>query len=284
MGCCFSTPTKQNQNQNNQTTKKNHHHEPPPPPLEAESVKEVLSETPITKPQQVPILTPETKTLLPLLQDPPPNFETKSKAPPTEEVSEVVSQLSETCSISESFSAATTATTATAVTATTTTVTVADKREEDEATSKIHKWDRSPSRKRPYAADGNLAGVRDRRLKSPARRQEPSPEKKMKGGPRPIRGREILDSGTAANRKRNGGPAALRRDSGEGSGRRSRSPACVRNGKVGAGGGRKEVAPAKEVEKETKSECEEVGEKNDVVSKEECLENPHVSMECFIFL
>ena len=142
MGCCFSTPTKQtqNKNQNNQTTKKNHHHEPPPP-LEAESVKEVLSETPITKPQQVPILTPETKTLLPLLQDPPPNFETKSKAPPTEEVSEVVSQLSETCSISESFSAATTATTATAVTATTTTVTVADKREEDEATSKIHKWD-----------------------------------------------------------------------------------------------------------------------------------------------
>ncbi|KAG5033287.1 hypothetical protein AAZX31_06G277500 [Glycine max] len=288
MGCCFSTPTKQThnktQNQNNKTTQKNHHHEPPPP-LEEESVKEVLSETPISKPHQVPILKPETKTLLPLIQDPPPNFEANPKAPPIEEVSEVISQLSETCSISDSFSAATTATTATA---TTTTVTVADKREEDEATSKIHKWDRSPSRKRPYAPGGNLACGRDWRLKSPAMRPEPSPEKKIKGGSRPIRGREIRDSGTAANRKRNVGPASLRGDAGEGSGRRSRSPACARNGKVGAGGKRKEFAPAKvvanEVEKQKNSESEEVGEKNDVVSQEECLENPHVSMECFIFL
>jgi len=70
-------------------------------------------------------------------------------------------------------------------------------------------------------------------------------------------------------------------------------------GKVSAGGSRKEVAPpsmaekketapvfavGKGKEKESKSESEEVGEKNDVASPEECLENPHVSMECFIFL
>ncbi|TKY66888.1 serine/arginine repetitive matrix protein [Spatholobus suberectus] len=282
MGCCFSTPT--TQNQNNQSTQKNHHHhEPPPPPLEEESVKEVLTETPISKPHQVPILTPEIKTHLPLLQNPPPNFETKH---PIEEISEVVSQLSETCSasISESFSAATTATAT---------------REEEEATSKHsirdgttanHKWDRSPSRKRPYAADGNLAaGGRERRAKSQARRPDPSPEKKIKGGSRIVRGREMRESGPAANRKRNAGPAALRRDSGEGSGRRSRSPACARKGKMSTGGGRKEVAPASGVEKEKKSEGEEVevgaGERNDdVVSPEECIENPHVSMECFIFL
>ncbi|CAJ1978965.1 unnamed protein product [Sphenostylis stenocarpa] len=61
-------------------------------------------------------------------------------------------------------------------------------------------------------------------------------------------------------------------------------------GKVGAGGIRKEVAPLssaekketapglavdKEKENEKKGEGEEVGEKNDVVSQEECLENPH---------
>ncbi|XP_020215202.1 uncharacterized protein LOC109799105 [Cajanus cajan] len=272
MGCCFSTPTTQSQ-----TPNKNHHHyQPPPPPLEEESVKEVLSETPIFKPQQVPILTPETNTHLPLPQNPPPNF---PKTDPVEEVSEVVSHLSETCSMSESFS------TATATTATTTTVTVTDKREEDEATSKAHKWDRSPSRKRPHAADATLAAGRDRRLKSPARRPEPSPEKKIKPGPRPLRGR---DSGPASNRRRNAGAAALRRDPGEGSGRRSRSPACGRAGKVGVVGGRKEAAPAnameKEKEKEKMNESEEVAEKNDVVSQEECLENPHVSMECFIFL
>lgn len=244
----------------------------------------VSSETPFFKPHQVPILTPEINTHLPQLQNPPQNFETKV---PIEETSEVISHLSETCSMTESFSAATTATTATA---TTTTIT----REEEEATSKHninHKWDRSPSRKRPHVADGNLAGVRERRLKSPARRPEPSPEKKVKNGPRPLRGRE---SGPAANRRRNAGPATLRRDSGESSGRRSRSPACARTGKVAAGavGGRKEVvAPANGVEKEKlkekekKSESEEVvGDQNDDVSPEECLENPHVSMECFIFL
>lgn len=114
---------------------------------------------------------------------------------------------------------------------------------------------------------------------------EPSPERKIKNNSRALRGRE---SGPAANRKRNAGPAAFRRDSGEGSGRRSRSPACTRTGKVGAGGCRKEVTPAangveKEKEKQSLSE-EVVEERNDVVSPEECLENPHVSMECFIFL
>ncbi|CAJ1978966.1 unnamed protein product [Sphenostylis stenocarpa] len=185
MGCCISTP--KNQNQNKQTTQKNQHHEPPlppppppPPAFEEEYVKEVLSETPISKPaQQVPILTPETNTLSPLLQNPLPIFQTE---PTIEEHSEAVSQLSETCSMSESFSAATT------TTATITATTVTEVREEDDATSKVHKWDQSPSRKRPHVSDGNPTGGRDRRLKSPARRSEPSPEKKIKGSSRPLRG------------------------------------------------------------------------------------------------
>ena len=161
---------------------------------------------------------------------------------------------------------------------------------------KTHKGNqnRSPSRKRPNTVDNNVAGGRERRLKSPARRPEPSPEKRSHGGPRSVRGRE---SGPAANKKLNVGPAGVRRDAGEGSGRRSRSPACARTGgKAGAaGGGRKQVSAAKDAVVEQKEEeegeekgggngSEEVGEKNDVVSQEESLENPLVSMECFIFL
>ncbi|KAL2328261.1 hypothetical protein Fmac_021688 [Flemingia macrophylla] len=283
MGCCFSTPTTQTPYQS--------HPQPPQPPSEEESVKEVLSETPVSKPQQVPILTPETKTHLPLLQNPPTVFH-ENDDDPIQQLSEPVSQLSETCSMSESFS-----------TATATTVTVPEKREEDEATSKPHKWDRSPSRKRPLASD---AAGRDRRLKSPARRPEPSPETKIKASPRPLRGRE---PGPPVNRRRTAGPAALRRDSGEISGRRSRSPAFPRAGKAASGGCRKEAssaAAAKEKKKKTESEevaeendvdlhekvvekndivsHEEVVEKHDVVAHEECIENPQVSMECFIFL
>ncbi|MED6134426.1 hypothetical protein PIB30_036926 [Stylosanthes scabra] len=278
---------------------------PPPPVLEEESVKEVLSETPITKRNQVPILEPEPDTLLPPLQNSHDKIESKSNPHPIpnpiiinnkkeeHQFSEVVSQLSEEpCSISGSFSTATT---------------VTEKRE-DEVTSKRsiregtttmaknHKWNsnRSPSRKRPHAGDSNAASGRERRLKSPARRSEPSPEKRLHGGLRPVRGRE---SGSTANRKLNVGSAGVRRDAGEGSGRRSRSPSCARAGSAGGksgatSGGRKEVPAAKgAVEKEEKkggeggeNKNEEIGEKNDVVSQEESIENPLVSMECFIFL
>jgi hypothetical protein len=349
MGCFFSRATTKNQNpQKHQphlrsslpkSTPNHHEQTPPPPPEEEESVKEVLSETPISKPNQVSILTPETKTQIPLLQNPyekfqnnshqvpslipetktqiplahnpSQKFETKSHQVPIlipetktqiplaqntsqkfetkssiEEVTEVVSQLSETTTVTESFSTATTATTAT----------VTEKRE-DEATSKQcnrgestttnhHKWNRSPSKKRPHvAADGNVAGGNERRVKSPARRSEPSPEKKMKSGSRLVRGRE---SGSVVNRKINAGSAGVRRDSGEGSGRRSRSPSCSRtvggSSKVGVSGGRKQAPVGVENGMEKKCESEEVEEKNDIVSQGESIENPHVSMECFIFL
>ncbi|KAL5072379.1 hypothetical protein RYX36_011363, partial [Vicia faba] len=225
----------------------------PPQPPEEESVKEVLSETPILKPPQVQILIPETKAQIPLVQNPSEKFKDKV---PTEEVTEevVVSQRSESCTVIESFSTATT-------------TTVMEKRE-DEATSKpcsreptttTHKWNRSPSRKHPIVADANVSGGNERRIKSPARRPSPSPEKKIKNVSRLVRGRE---SGSVANRKVNAGPTGVRRDSGEGSGRRSRSPSCSRtvgvSSKIGVGVGRKQ-APTK------KSESEEVGEINDII-------------------
>ncbi|CAK8575570.1 unnamed protein product [Lathyrus sativus] len=305
MGCCFSRATTKNQNSLKNTQPrltsslpKSNHDEALPQPPEEEFVKEVLSETPISKPHQVHILIPETKTQIPVVQNPSEKFENKVA---TEEVTEVVvSQLSESCTVTESFSTATTAT-------------VTEKREEEatskpcsrEPTTTIHKWNRSPSRKRPLAADANVSNGNERRVKSPATTSQPSPEKKVKRGSRLVRGRE---SGSVINRKVNAGSNGARRESGEGSGRRSRSPSCSRtvggSGKVGIGVGRKQAPVAVEnvTEKksesdkvggkndivcnvtEKKSESEEVGEKNDIVSQGELIENPHVSMECFIFL
>ncbi|KAL4338611.1 hypothetical protein AHAS_Ahas12G0227500 [Arachis hypogaea] len=142
----------------------------PPQVSEEESVKEVLLETSIAKRNQVPILKPESDTLLPPLQNPDDKIESKNPHPIPNpiiinkkegEVSEVVSQLSEEpCSISGSFSTATT---------------VTEKREKEvtskrsirEGTTtmmKNHKWNsnRSPSMKRPHACDGNVASGRER--------------------------------------------------------------------------------------------------------------------------
>ncbi|QHN97323.1 Eukaryotic translation initiation factor [Arachis hypogaea] len=135
--------------------------------LEEEFVKEVLSETPIAKRNQVPILKPESDTLLPPLQNPDDKIESKNQHPIPNpiiinkkegEVSEVVSQLSEEpCSISGSFSIATT---------------VTEKRKEEvtskrsirEGTTtmmKNHKWNsnRSPSRKRSVEEEGARVGI-----------------------------------------------------------------------------------------------------------------------------
>ncbi|XP_028761616.1 CLK4-associating serine/arginine rich protein [Neltuma alba] len=274
-----------------------------PPAAEEETVKEVLSETPISK-SQVPFLPAETKAQMPNIQPqdgklrfndleevfsrtqvpfsleeskigmpvsrpPPEKFESK------EEVSEV-SQLSEMCSVTESFSTATTAT-------------IGEKREE-EATSKRSSREatsqrsiRSPSsnapRKRPFTVDSNSA--RERRSKSPARRAEPSPEKRSQGNSRTVRGRE---SGQAITRKPSLGSAGVLRDAGERSGRRSRSPSTRLNqSRVNTGGRSQVKAPggtgrqlpqaAKAVENENKG-SEKIKEGNDGVPRES-LENPH---------
>ncbi|XP_045802919.1 uncharacterized protein LOC123896592 [Trifolium pratense] len=278
MGCCISTPK---DDQNTLKTQQNTTQEPkciaPPPqpkspPLivEEEFVKEILfeTETPISKPQQVPILTQETKTQMQ-------NMET-TKDPiinkPLEEPSEEVSIISETCSVGESYS-------------TTTTTTVPETRE-DEVTSKrrIREGSRNRnrnrnhsdgSRKRSYAGERSRIGGREqRRSKSPARVPEIPPEKKVVVGSRLDRRREFSDK--------------VRRDSGEVFRRRSRSPSCQRT--VGSSNtcrselrqmdraGRRFPPPGK-------CENEEVVvERNDGVLMEESIMNPHVSLECFIFL
>ena len=201
-------------------------------------------------------------------------------------------EVSEASQISESFTLSTTTTA--------TTITVTEKKEEDKATSKCSREARVP-RKRPYT--GELAGRRERAAKSPARRAEPSPEKRRSQG----RG-----MGDVRSRRLNmGTPAGVRRDSGEGSGRRSRSPATRTAGGVGrvgvgrspgkgtgrAGSRSLESGLQQQSQKQSSSSSSTTTptptptdqgkeELNEGVSKEgnESLDNPLVSLECFIFL
>ncbi|QCE09643.1 muscle M-line assembly protein unc-89-like [Vigna unguiculata] len=233
MGCCFSTNQPQNEPQHPQPHRGSLQQNcriRTPQPLEEEYVKEVLSEIPISKLQQIPTFKPQMKTQLPVIQ--PPEVPVKKVLEPEE-----VSLVSETCSNGESFS--------TTTTATTTTVT---ENREDEATSKRSNVTRN--RKRSYAVNGNRISSGDRRQKSPARK----PEIPVRSRPVPRRDSD-----------------QVRRLSGQGSIRRSRSPSR---------GGRSNIrSPTRKV-----PVTKDVVQRNDGGSIKESLENPHVSLECFIFL
>ncbi|KAE9588543.1 hypothetical protein Lalb_Chr22g0356441 [Lupinus albus] len=269
MGSCFSTSnTKQDQydlkNQQPQlrshafkpnTTHEIHNNKPPPLPqhLEEETVKEVLSETPFYKSHQDSFLMAKTNTQMPKIQNIKVPVMNKACSM-SESFSEEVSQISETCSNSKSFSTTTTATT------------VTEKRE-DEATSKRRTTGTQSRKKRSDAGDGNKIGEREQMQKYPAR----------------IPGNRIPVSSPAVRRKESG---QLRHDPGEGSRRKSRPPSSART--VGGGVGRSQMKlpgvtgrrlpPDKCVKKEL------MGKENDVVAHEESFENPHISLECFIFL
>lgn len=218
-----------------------------PPPVEEEYVKEVLSETPVVPKPQNPIPEEEKKTQMPV--------ETKG----LNRIHKPEKELSEASQISESFSYST---------ATTTTTTITEKKdEEDEAMSKRgrevgHRAEARGPRKRPYT--GELSGRRN----IPAR------------GPSEVRSRRL-----------NAGNPGARRDSGEGSGRRSRSPATRIAG--GASRGRSPgkvtgTAGSRSLDSGAQSKQRggvEEEKSNDVLQQEnESLENPLVSLECFIFL
>jgi hypothetical protein len=267
MGCCVSTTESRPDLRTGSTHQQfptkspfekpdpNHvrdHRAPPPVPVEEESVKEVLSETPIVPKPQNPIPADEKKTV-----------ETKglNLAHKTEK------ELSEASQVSESFSYST---------ATTNTTTITEKKdEEDEAMSKrsreaghsaLNRAEARRPRKRPYT--GDLSAGRN----IPAR------------GPSEARTRRL-----------NAGNPGARRDSGEGSGRRSRSPATrIAGGASRAGVGR---SPGKAtgtagsrsldsgLQSKQRAGVEEEKSNYDVVQQgNESLENPLVSLECFIFL
>ncbi|KAI3774195.1 hypothetical protein L1987_48740 [Smallanthus sonchifolius] len=266
MGCCLGTnavnlhrPSKPAASQS------------PPPPFEEETVKEVLSETPIAPKPHPPeqhreILQPEERGGV--------------------ESRENVSEISEMCSYSESFSAATTATTMT---------TAADAKkdgineDDGEVTQKVKT--KSPpakkvARKRPVVSSGEFPVRKERGARPLARRQmAPSPERKRQSPARTT---------TNTPRYRNVGPANEGRR--EVMARRSRSPAVrgearqrrkVEESPAGKSG---ELLPVKAVESEGKSTVEKADDggvsplPEADVQASESLENPLVSLECFIFL
>lgn len=231
---------------------------PPPPYLEEEeAVKEVVvSETPLPKPQQNPKENNNT-TQMATIQELKMEAEEEEEEEVEGDMPRALSQVSEIYSIGESFSTATTATTTA-----TTTVALTDIKDDDEAISKATNRDlghSSPAkvpRKRPIAGGA----------KSPAKRAG-----SLRVMSRPVPGRTV---------PRNLGPTGVRIGVFSSS-RRMRSPgACgVGNVTTGRAGGKLGV------EKETKIK----NGVNDGVLVEksglnESLNNPRVSLECFIFL
>ncbi|KAF4394329.1 uncharacterized protein LOC115701201 [Cannabis sativa] len=311
MGCCLSSSTKSTQREELKQPDAppvNHQHfrrttpalemeqahimsPHPPPVVEEESVKEVLSETPVSKP---PTPNPETfteKKKSHLMTTATAAAAKDEKEPEVVEVSEA-SYLSETCEVSESYS----------YLSTTTTTTITEVRDEDEAISKrkrevgprITNGSTATTRRKRPNCGAELSGRRGRGPVSSGNRPERSAEKKNRVDNKSIRGRE---SGQGRTIQRNDGYAGIRRDIGEVSSRRSRSPAPRTTGGVSRGGlsrnsskgtGRGGCKSLGGDSKE-KSQSESNTNNNDVGSSQlgnnnESLENPLVSLECFIFV
>lgn len=246
MGCCLSSGPHNHEAEQRRSIDG----EPPTSPpgiLEVETVKEVLLETPV-----VPKADADDK--IKSLAPGNPEWKPEVRPPPVingkydgEIVSEV-SEMSEVCSYSESLS-----------------TTTAQEKGADDDDGVVDQ--RPPPRKRRAHGGGRGRGER-----VVARRMGgPSPEKRGQVAPlRPVRGRPMVAqprNGEEENRN------LKRKDLVEASGRRSRSP--VR---------REEVTPPRNESDQKAPAAAEP--RNDVASADEAetLENPVVSLECFIFL
>lgn len=246
MGCCLSTGDRHPEVEDRHSSGRAPPRSPPTAP-EEEAVKEVLLETTIAQKvddrmKGTPLgdrelkVEAEPKAVVHGNPDPP------GKA--DEEIVCEVSEVSEMCSYSESFSNAT-----------------AQEKRDDDEDGVVNQ--RPPPRKRRVPTGGRGRGERV----IPRRSAAPSPENRGQVAPlRPARGRAM--AGHPRNVAEENG---RRRDPGEGSG--GKSP--VRRVEEGArrnAGYEKSVATPEPP--------------NDVVAAEEAesLENPVVSLECFIFL
>ncbi|XP_021830777.1 pinin-like [Prunus avium] len=324
MGCCMSTTTTekspalgpqklQHSLVGTQGPRSDDAHDSrAPPPVDEETVKEVLSETPRPKPTPSspppPPLMPFTKLQEhePVDQDQEkraqePVFEKKIKQEDPEKIEEKIpiynnngeiSEVSEICSLSESMS--------------TTTIT----RDDDE---EVHqRVNRSPMR---IPKNRDPVGQRRDRVvgKSPTRRTESSPGRKYgpngnngNGSVRLVQSREpgpgqqpLSRRGSAELNRRGSRAESNRRDPGESSGRRSRSPATrVTDGgganranvgrspsarRSGRYPGRTTVGPV-ESSGSTRRVAEEPMMEEGKWPANESIDNPLVSLECFIFL
>ncbi|CAI9275544.1 unnamed protein product [Lactuca saligna] len=271
MGCCLTT--------SRATTNKTTHrrlddsksrieeratHATPSPPFEKESVKEVLSETPISI--SIPIIQTTTQIL---------HENDAGKKSNQENVTE----MSEMCSYNESLSAATTS-----KAAMTDTERDVDEIEDDgEITQKIitSPPPKKVLRKRPEKFTGEIFEEKDGGIRPPPRRLVAPPPKKI----------SRLPSNTTPTTHRHGyvGPSDVVRRGLRLPGERSRSPA-IRGLRLNM----REGSPAS-----VKNSGDQIRVKSDDIERNvtvvmvgvpseletsESLDNPVVSLECFIFL
>ncbi|POO03645.1 hypothetical protein TorRG33x02_008500 [Trema orientale] len=264
----------------------------PPPSAEEETVKEVLSETARPKTSPIPKLEEETKdeeskipkprpVLLPIIKLHDEKIEKTAPFNPSTAAAEEISEVSEICSLSESVSAATTIT-----------------RDDDEEVGLRVNY-RSPmkgTRNRSYSGDLGAA-KRERTVgMSPTRRSNQSPGRRNGNGVGSVRLVQGREPGQAMMARRGLRTTEhlqpQRRDSGEGSARRSRSPA-TRSGAVGRSPsarrsakspGRAASGPIDGSNRRVTEDLGLEGKWPPTSTTDESLENPLVSLECFIFL
>lgn len=287
MGCCVSTSTTAKQQQQRQrhassaNSRRCEGKAAPTPLIEEEAVKEVLSETPALKPFPTKVEVEEKSPPTPKLFSKETEEEEREKPDkvPVSAVEEI-SEVFEICSMSESVS----------------TTTITERRDDDERSR-----DEGEVRQRvvrsPARFHGNhrsLSGDVGPKMewgagKSPARRSEPSPGK--------MRSVPARDGNRPTVRQADG----RRQDPGENSVRRSRSPAVRSdNGSSRSGIGRSSssrktgqspsripvAAPgrSRKIEQAEKEEQWRPSSAPLAPPTNESLENPLVSLECFIFL
>ncbi|XP_057764538.1 pre-mRNA-splicing factor CWC22 [Salvia miltiorrhiza] len=258
MGCCASTnkPTPPPKTAHIPT---NHGgvSKSPPPSVEEETVKEVLSETP-TLPKPPPDFHAKSQSESPFIKSAPLLQDKDRHKPPF--MADDLSEASEICStLSESVSASTS---------------VTEKRDRNgERRIEFRELrPRSPARLRNRSFSGEMH--REKTVgRSPARRSEPSP-----GRARPV----PASSGYGR-----------RRENGETSGRRSRSPVmrpepgpgrAQSARKTGKSPGRVAPGSAEKIRKFDGGKESGDSKWPPTSASNESLENPLVSLECFIFL
>ncbi|KAL2524537.1 Uncharacterized protein Adt_09591 [Abeliophyllum distichum] len=267
MGCCQSSKSQPEIENHRPVSESKGEAGAPPLPVEEETVKEVLSETHVAKvsTQKVEIKNERMQKL---------KIESRDviKLKYTEEIVSEASGFSDMGSFTESFS-----------------TTGMENKEDDDGEVNQRVQARIP-RRRQNAGDISVGRIR-RERSAPTRRTTTSRENRGQvTASRQVQGR------TATVQRRNAGTEkGLRQDSGEISSRRSRSP--VTSGEVGRQGNLRSKSPGLDETgrsdgaslvktAESGDGSVKVEKSNDDVLAEdgESLENPIVSLECFIFL
>ncbi|XP_038895057.1 uncharacterized protein LOC120083387 [Benincasa hispida] len=278
MGCCVSTTRASNSSSSPHHSRSTYSHPKlnrvgnrAPPPLEEESVKEVLSETPKPRPTPIGERNPDESASG--------KVNGRIHIHPTEEISEV----SDVCSFSETLS----------------TTTVTEKLDDfEEIRQRIC---RSPAKlAKNRSPSDDWVPRRDRMVgKSPTRKSDQSPSR-LNGGAGTVKLVQSRDMGQGLTR-RSPRPEPHLQNRTENAYRRSRSPAYTR---TDSGASRTAAGRSPSVRRSGMSPGREATAGRDYYRKEagqsqaienatiegkwrttnESLDNPLVSLECFIFL